>query len=335
MKISFIAENDWANVLTEYAYCLNKHSKDIEAKSICFRPHPFNYTLQHDYDLHFCSEEHKLEAKQFLEESDVIIFGEEGYPQNYTYQALESFNNLLGLDLINSNKKLCIWHPGTHYRINYNFYNNHPQRNKIHKHFYALDLYRLSPKTNDDWPLHTYQYYNFDYNQYIENFKIKLQNKPWTILHIPSNAEKKGTSQINSAISRLNLDPKKFKYKTLTNIPYPQVIQEKTNSIFYIDQFNIEGCYGVAAVESLFRSNLVFSVASNAIEALHKLTGEYVSPLVPLEFNTNNLDSILKSYIVDIDENILLENIKGIGQWLETQYHPSNIINFFKKRLNE
>ena len=29
MKISFIAENDWANVLTEYAHCLNKHSKDI------------------------------------------------------------------------------------------------------------------------------------------------------------------------------------------------------------------------------------------------------------------------------------------------------------------
>ena len=78
MKISFIAENDWANVLTEYAYCLNKHSNNIEAKSICLNPHPYNYKLQHDFDLKSCNEVQKLEAKQFLEESDVIIFGEEG-----------------------------------------------------------------------------------------------------------------------------------------------------------------------------------------------------------------------------------------------------------------
>ena len=170
MKISFIAENDWANVLTEYAYCLNKHSNNIEVKSICFRPHPFNYSLQHNYDLHHCSEEQKLEAKQFLEESDVIIFGEEGHPGEPTYRTLREFSNLLGLDLINSNKKLCIWHPGTHYRINYNFYNNHPQRDKIHRHLYAIDLYRLSPKNKNDLPLIPYQYYDFNYNNFILNF---------------------------------------------------------------------------------------------------------------------------------------------------------------------
>ena len=54
MRISFLSIVDYANVLTEYSYCLNKHSKDIESKSICFQKHPFNYSIQHDYDLETC-----------------------------------------------------------------------------------------------------------------------------------------------------------------------------------------------------------------------------------------------------------------------------------------
>ena len=75
MKISFIAENDWANVLTEYSYCLNKHSKNIEAKSICLNKHPFNYSNQHDYDLSDCTYDQGLEAQKFIFEIDIIIFG--------------------------------------------------------------------------------------------------------------------------------------------------------------------------------------------------------------------------------------------------------------------
>lgn len=335
MKISFIAENDFANVLTEYSYCLNKHSQDIKSKSICFRPHPFNYNIPHDYDLEKSNESQKIEAKKWIEESDVIIFGEEGHPLEPTYRTLKEFSNLLGLDIINSNKKLCIWHPGTHYRQNYNFYNNHPLKNKIYKHFYAVDLYRLSTKQNNDWPLHTYQYNNFNYNKFIEKFKLKLNKRPWTILHIPSNTGRKGTSYINDSILKLNLDPTQFIYKTLSNIPHSQVIQEKENSLFYIDQFNIEGCYGVAAIESLFKSNFTFSVMHNTSEALYKLTGDYISPIVPLNFDINSLESNLEHYILNTTESMLLEYMEGIGKWLEEQYSPLNIVEFFKKLLNE
>ena len=77
MKISFLSIVDFANVLTEYSYCLNKHDKDIEAKSICFEKHPFNYNIQHDYDLKTCDKTQIEESKNFLLESDIIIFAEE------------------------------------------------------------------------------------------------------------------------------------------------------------------------------------------------------------------------------------------------------------------
>ena len=133
--------------------------------------------------------------------------------------------NILGIDLLNSNKKLIIWHPGSNYRNEYNFfYNNHPQRDKIHKHLYAFDLYYLSNKHKKDIPLWPYQYYNFQKDKFILDFKLKLKNKPWTILHIPSNVNTKGTSEITNNIKNLNLNKTNFNYKVLTNIPYASTL---------------------------------------------------------------------------------------------------------------
>jgi hypothetical protein len=334
MKISFIAENDWANVLTEYAYCLNKHSEDIEAKAICFRPHPFNYSIKHDYDLENCSGEILERARKWVDDSDVIIFGEEGHPLENKYRTIREFDALLGLDLINSNKKLCIWHPGTHYRQNYEFYNYHPLRDKIHKHLYAIDLYHLSPKNNNDEPLHTYQYYDFSIDIFINDFKNKITNSPKVILHIPSNSNVKGTSLINKCISNLTLPSDKFQYKILTKIPNSKVLDEKKKSIFYIDQVNPMGGYGVAAVEAFFRGNLVFCTIHNTSQALHKLTGGNEIPIVPLPMDKIEITNILHKYLNLSDEE-LINIIEAIGHWINEYYHPTNIIKHFNKIINE
>ncbi len=326
MKISFIAENDWANVLTEYACCLNKHSNDIKAKSICFRPHPFNYLLQHDYDLHSCSEEQKLEAKQFLEESDVIIFGEEGHPGESTYRTLREFSNLLGLDLINSGKKLCIWHPGTHYRTNSEFYNNHPLKDKIYKHLYAFDLYKLSNKTDIDLPFLVYNYINFNKEQLITNFKNKLKADKKIICHIPSNPSIKGTDVINKSMVDLSNN---LSFFTTTNIPYAEVIKHKSRSLFYIDQFNNLGTYGVAAVEAILNSNIVFCTLHNTTEAIIKLTGDPVLPFIDLGKDPNQINSIVSSY-TNLPDKTLIEIYAGIIQWMEEYYSPKGIINQIK-----
>lgn len=331
MKISFIAENDWANVLTEYSYCLNKHSEDIETKSICLNKHPFNYNIQHDYDLSVCSFQQKQEAQQFLQDSDVILFGEEGAMQPTNYKVLEIYKQILGIDLLNLNKKLIIWHPGSNYRNSSTYYNNHPLRDKIYKHLYALDLYRLSPQTEEDIPLHTYQYYNFDYETYINNFKSKLIG-PRTILHIPSNTNIKGTSLINKCISECNLDNKKFIYKTLHKVPYSEVIYEKEQSIFYIDQINSLGGYGVASIEALYRSNLTFCTTHNISQSMLKLTSRYESPVVTLTENINdNIQTLNKFFKMNDLE--LIDTMEAIGKWVEEQYNPISVVNFFKNKI--
>tara|TARA_B100001094_G_scaffold274093_1_gene280858 strand:- start:10729 stop:11733 length:1005 start_codon:yes stop_codon:yes gene_type:complete len=334
MKISFIAENDWANVLTEYSYCLNKHSKDIEAKSICLNKHSFNYTIQHDYDISVCSEKEKQEAQQFLQDSDVIIFGEEGAIQPTNYKILEIYKQILGIDLLNSNKKLLIWHPGSHYRQNSSFYNNHPLRDKIYKHLYAIDLYRLSNKEKNDSPLLPYQYSNFDTKVLLASFINKLDQNHQTILHIPSNPIQKRTEEITNSVNNLNLQSK-YNYKVLTNIPHTEVIKEKRNSLFYIDQFSPHwGGYGIASLEALFNSNIVFCTVNNCFDSIVKITGKDEIPIVDLSTDPNNMSGII-SQIISLTNEDLIELYSGILGWLDDYYQPKKIISHIKNIINE
>lgn len=335
MKISFLSVIDFANVLTEYSYCLNKHSKDIESKSICFQKHPFNYDIQHDYDLGTNDNIQIEESKKFLLESDIIIFSEEsweGQQPNLVYKTISKFSSIYGFDLFEIKAKFCVWHPGSCYREIYPFYNNHPQRDKIHKHFYGIDLYRLSNKEHNDMPIHAYQYIDFSYDKFISDFKSKLKIKPWTILHIPSKTQTKGTNIINQAINNLNLDPQKFQYKVLTNVPHSTSINEKQKSVFYIDQFWPQGCggYGVSTLESLFNSNFTFSTINNISLSMLKLTGKYECPVVPLGVTEEELSITLHNFIKNITEDHLIEYMEGIGLWLEECYSVNSVIKFFK-----
>lgn len=333
MKVSFIADIDYANVLTEYSHCFNKHS-DIESKSICLKSHPFNYKIQHDYDLESATLEQRKEALQFITESDCIVFAEENSNLTSTYWMLDHIKDILGVDILELNSKVCIWHAGSTYRNNATYYNLHPLKHKLHKSLYGIDLYRLSPKSEKDVPIHVYQYFDFDYDQFIADFKLKVSKKPWTVLHIPSNTNTKGTYEINETISQLDLDPNVFEYKNITGIPHPQVIEEKQNSIFYIDQFNPNiGGYGISTLESIINANFTFSTVNNISDSIHYLTGEYEVPLVSLGSSETDLYLTLEEYIKNIDESTLIEYMMGIGQWIETHYSHKVIIQNFKDLL--
>lgn len=337
MKISFLSVIDFANVLTEYSYCLNKHSKDIESKSICFQKHPFNYDIQHDYDLGTNDNIQIEESKKFLLESDIIIFSEEsweGQQPNLVYKTISKFSSIYGFDLFEIKAKFCVWHPGSCYREIYPFYNNHPQRDKIHRHFYAIDLYRLSPKKENDSPLLPYQHFNFNYDVFVSNFKKKLKIKPWTILHIPSNPNTKGTIEIKNIINKLNLNSSLYNFKCLTEIPYQQVIKEKEKSIFYIDQYNSSvGGYGIASLEALFNSNITFSTVNNSVESIQKLNKNTEIGIIPLGEDIQTLYETLNYFLNIISEEELVEYTKAIGKWVEQSYSTQNIIKFFKNIL--
>ena len=328
MKISFLSGIDFANVLTEYSYCLNKHS-NIECKSICLKKHGFNYNIQHDYDLYTCSNEEKSILKKYIENSDVIIFGEESKGE---YNILNQIKNILGVDLLNSNKKIIIWHPGSNYRNEYGYYNNHPLRNKIYKHLYAIDLYRLSDKNENDFPLFPYQYFEPNYTNLLLDFKLKLENPPWGIIHIPSNTNTKGTNKINTTINKLNLNQDSFTYKVLTNIPYKEVLYEKSKSLFCIDQFKPSvGGFGISSLEGIFNSNLTFSTINNISDSMFELTGKYECPIVSLGDSEEELLLTLNNFIKNTTKEQLLEYMEGIGYWLDKYYTPNSIVKHFKK----
>ena len=335
MKISFLSIWDFGNVLTEYSYFLNKHSKDIESKSISLKKQQFSYNIQHDYDIETCDKVRIEESKKFLLESDIIIFAEEsweGQHPHLVYKTLDRFSSVYGFDLLEISAKFCVWHPGSCYREAFNFYNNHPQRKKIHKHFYGIDLYRLSNKESNDTPMHAYQYIDFNYDKFILNFKEKLNHKPWTILHIPSKVQTKGTNTINKTINNFHLDPNKFHYKILTNVPHSTVISEKQKSVFYIDQFfpQVVGGYGVSALEGLFSSNFTFSTTNNISDSIFKLTGKYECPVVTLGTTEEELSNTLNHFIKNATEENLIGYMEGIGKWLEEYYSVEPLIKFFK-----
>jgi len=330
LKISFLSGQDFANVLTEYSFCLNKHS-DIKSKSICTMEHPFKYKIEHDYNINNCNITQLQEIKEWILGSDVLILSEES-PLNNTYQMLEIVNHVLGINLLQLNKKIIIWHPGSNYRNNFHYYNNHPLRGKVYKHLYAIDLYRLSPKNKNDLPLLPYQYFDFNYDTFISKFKEKLNNPPWTILHIPSNASIKGTSIFELVIDNLDLDSKLLKYKVLQNIPYTKVIEEKKKSIFYLDQINEEcGGYGLASLEAIFSSNLTFSTMNNSPDSMYRLTNKHETPVVPLSSNIKEVEEILTDYIKNISKESLIECMQGIGRWVEDTYKPEIIVKQFKE----
>jgi len=286
------------------------------------------------------NQEKILKCTQFIRESDIIVFAEEsweGKVPHSTYTTLDQLSSILGFDIFSCDAKFCVWHPGSCYRDVHNFYNNHPLRHKIHKHFYGIDLYRLSNKEPNDIPIHAYQYVDFNYNKFISDFKFKLNKKPWTILHVPSNVNTKGTKQINQSIEDLNLDPNKFQYKALTNIPHPQVIEEKKKSIFYIDQFHPQGIggYGVSTLESLFNSNVTFSTINNIAESMLELTGKDGCPVISLGTTTGELGTILKALVQNATEEQLIGHMEATGQWLEKYYSTESVINFFKSIYND
>ncbi len=333
MKIVFIAEGDAANVLTEYSHCLNNHCNEIQTKTICLFPHPFNYKIKHDINLNSCDNNQIQNTKKLIQESDIVIFAEEGILPG-KYKTIDKFNSIFNIDLLDGTKKIIIWHPGSNYRNNYQYYNTHPLRNKVFKHLYAIDLYRLSPKNKSDLPLLPYQYYDFNFNSFILDFKKKLNQKPWIILHIPSNTNTKGTQEIIQTIDKLNLDPSKYVFKHMEKLQYDKVIEEKKKSIFYIDQYKPSvGGYGIASLEGLFTSNLTFATVNNIGLSIKKLTDNNEIGVIPLGENLQTLYETLNYFCNTISENELIAYNEVIGKWVEQYYSPQNIVKFFKTIL--
>ena len=318
---------DYANVLTEYSYLVNEYLEGYESKVVCQRKHVFNYEKQHDYDVK--GNFNLDEIKKWVSESEYIIFGEETGMGNFNI--LTYYSKLLNINLI-KDKKVCVWHPGTQYRQNYQSFNNNKTNNNFFKRLYAIDLYRLSPKTEKDKTLLPYKFYDIDKEGLLKGFIEKINNPPYIILHCPSNPSKKGTQLITKQINSLGLNKDKFIYKVIHGQPNDIIMNNKNKSLFYIDQFNDRGGFGVASMESLIKSNFTFSRIDKSLIGLENFYTDKDFPIIDLGTNIESLQNKLKSVFL-LEKEDLIEYAKKYVNDILYFYSPQSMVKDFEKSV--
>lgn len=323
-KISFLCFCDYANVLTEYSKIINDYSDKFESRVISLVPHPFKYSLKHDFDLFF--ESVIPSAKKWVEDSKYVIFSEEiGHG---TYETLNRVTTKLNIKL--TDKKLSVWHPGTHYRTNYRAFNSNPFNVNLDKIIYAIDLYRLSPKTKKDNVLLPFKNFNIDRDVYLEKMVDKINKNNRLFLHCPSSPEKKGSNAIQQTLN--SLKGKNFNYSMFANQPHDFIMQKKEESLFYIDQFNIESSFGVSSVESLICGNVTMCGINNSVDGILRYGSNTNCPIINLGISIDSLKNKLTE-VMDYDKNKLIEISENNINYLLECYHGNSVIKYLETKI--
>jgi len=324
-RISFLAWMDYANVLTNISSLINKYSDEYESKVICITPHTFKYSLVHDIDL---NDSNKGEAESWINESTYIIFGEElGFGE---YKTLNLFKDKLNISI--EDKKIIVWHPGSHYRHYHQRFNTNLETQNFYKRIYAMDLYRLSPKTHKDTVMLAFIEFSLNKNEYYELAYKKIIHHKKLISHYPSDINKKGTSVINDALGRINLKSLGIEYSFMTGIAHPKIMDKMRNSIFYIDQFGDIATFGLASIEAMMNGNIVMSSIENTKEGLMRLNKDLEVPVIDLGRNADLIrDKIYE--VITYDSEMLLKRIDLNFKFLSSNYNGKNVVRRFEQDI--
>jgi hypothetical protein len=266
-RVAFLARTDFANVMTSWAKAIRRHSRTLEAASVCLRPHSFNYELQHDFDLSphqyfpgrgegwadLVTHDRVAAARDYLESADFVVQGDE----LDSHQVFSLFEQLLGVDLMSlPRQQLAIYHGGTAFR------NDAPRRNKRDAEFQAQlthpDLYRLGGRNRR--PI-------FPVLQSVptrEEITTKFHGDRLLIVHTPSKVDVKGSAVIRQIVARVQaaLPERNVEYQEITGVSNDEVLARKREAHIHIDQFNDlgergVGGIGVSALEGFQAGNLV------------------------------------------------------------------------------
>lgn len=324
-KISFLAWMDYANVLTNVSSLINKYSDKYESRVICIRPHTFAYSLMHDIDL---NDSNKRVAESWINESTYIVFGEElGFGE---YVTLNMFKNKLNINICD--KKIIVWHPGSHYRYYHKKFNSNIETQLFYKRIYAMDLYRLSEKTHKDTVMLAFNEFHLNETEYYELAFMKIANSRKIISHYPSDVNKKGTNLINEALGKIDLESLGFEYSFKTGIKHSDVIRKMKDSLFYIDQFGDISTFGIASVEAMMNGNIIMSSIDNTEEGLKKLNKELDVPIINLGKNPYLLRDKIHE-VLTYDTETLLKRIDLNFKFLKNNYCGKNIVKRFEENI--
>lgn len=313
---------DYANTMTSWSKCLNENSKKITAKSFAVQPHPFNYKIKHDTDLNDLSEKEWIDVKDYISNCEVVFFAEEGYFSSNTVLN----KNIPKLFCVPEGKKLILRHPGSTYRSMYKKYNNEKFRESLHKVIYSQDLYRLSPKHEKDIPMRPMCLFSFNRDEYIKEFRRKIDSNKYITFHNPSNRNKKGSDDIERAFSKARYDKKKIQLLVKQGLSNEESKILKSKCLFYVDQFETSiGGFGVSAIEALSSCCVVMSSTNNTVhsEGIVSLGRSFDSLVRSIESCLNMTNQELYDYA---------ENAADV---IEQHYSPDAVCKKLEKIILE
>jgi hypothetical protein len=117
------------------------------------------------------------------------------------------------------------------------------------------------------------------------------------VVHVPSNAQLKGTEQIDAVLTELH-DSGVLEYRRITGVPHSGMAAVIGDADIVVDQLRI-GLYGVAAAEALAAGRIVVSYVGDAVrQRVRSLTGREV-PIV--EADPDTLGDVVTGLIADRD----------------------------------
>lgn len=244
MKVLNCCGDDYSNFAHENAKALR--SIDINCEDVKMIPHPFNYESQSVILT-------QAEILKKIKEFDVI-------------QIFHSDANILELvKLIEyKKKKIIVYHTGSRYRSNPNYYNNLFNPVVDLSFTDQCEFMELGAKN-----LH-YIATAIDVRQF-ESFGHEIK-QPYKVGHFPSNADVKGTIKILEMLTKLSHE---FNLNySLEIVSHKEQHKRMNECDIYVELFKPElngkpyGCFGVTAFEAAASGKIV--VTQNINESAYK-----------------------------------------------------------------
>lgn len=237
-KIVMMCRYDWASVANRLSEAINRCT-NWESRCVTGATHKYERVR----DM-LCTDENVEEIQELLNDCDILMYA-------------SSFADWLPEGVEEPKDKFrIVWHGGSDYRMNYNWFNRvvHPFYDMVFAHRDLVGLYEFARRL--DVP--------FDVSSTKRT--IFHPDEPSIIAHSPSSRAKKGTDQFLKAVDILKEEGFKVEPMLLENMTPEEVEQAKAKAHFFFDQiggYDIPPAgrkgYGVSLVESASRGSVCMS----------------------------------------------------------------------------
>jgi len=346
-KIAFIAFEDNANVFTNWCSFINERSKEYEARSFCIKEHPYQYTLEHNYNISTDSSKKKEEAKSWLLDCDYLIYSEEDQTCYFEYSTAKTFKIILGINPIFETKaKKIAFYSGTAYRQKSQMFNQ-MDSTCFDRVLSPLDLYRLTNKDSKTGCIFMCEKTK-NPPETIKQMIIERFNQPsWLISHTPTNRQIKGSDFLLKIMEKIQTESKNpIQYMEKSGLTPQESLDLKKKSCFYIDTLSIglgilaTGAHGVSSLESLSYGNIVFSSTYNMEpEAINRASTPIFKQGV--DYPINNLGQTVDSAytklnaVLNMNKDNLIDLAIRSYEWYENTSTPQKFVEKFIYEINQ